>query len=315
MARNVWFTFPMLLVIAALAACDAQSADPTSAPGAQPDMPNPAAAYCLDLGNSYEIRTAADGSQFGVCILPDGVECDEWAYFRGECPAQEVPVTPETGLPNPASVFCEENGGTLEFRIGTTGGTVGICIFPDGSECEEWAYMRGECALGGTPVSAAETPADTTEDGWLVYRDETLGYTLHYPPDAVITDDEDAAQSYTIQGPLSDDEYWPVIFVTHRLDQEAYRPPVGVDLAQWLTDQNLIASADQEPAAELRQEDVQLAGTTAIHTRFDRSPQSYAYDKYFFVREGQLYMLLILHAGDREDWELYDHFLQSIRFE
>ena len=28
---------------------------------------------------------ASDGSQNGICVFPDGSECDEWAYFRGEC--------------------------------------------------------------------------------------------------------------------------------------------------------------------------------------------------------------------------------------
>ncbi len=51
----------------------------------QVGMPNPASVNCLQKGNRHEIRTAADGSQNGVCIFPDGSTCDEWAYFRGEC--------------------------------------------------------------------------------------------------------------------------------------------------------------------------------------------------------------------------------------
>jgi predicted secreted protein len=50
-------------------------------------VPNPASKYCLDQGNTTEIRTAADGSQYGVCKFPNGIECDEWAYYRGECKA------------------------------------------------------------------------------------------------------------------------------------------------------------------------------------------------------------------------------------
>jgi hypothetical protein len=48
-------------------------------------MPNPASAYCEEQGFKLEIRTAADGSQAGYCVFPDGSECDEWAYYRGEC--------------------------------------------------------------------------------------------------------------------------------------------------------------------------------------------------------------------------------------
>lgn len=51
------------------------------------------------------------------------------------------------GIPNPASAYCEEQGYRLELREGEDG-TVGVCIFSDGSECEEWAYFRGECAPG-----------------------------------------------------------------------------------------------------------------------------------------------------------------------
>ena len=54
---------------------------------------------------------------------------------------------PLIGMANPASVFCEEQGGTLEIRMTDTG-DIGICIFPDGSECEEWAFFRGDCKPG-----------------------------------------------------------------------------------------------------------------------------------------------------------------------
>lgn len=60
-----------------------------------------------------------------------------------------VPATPTeaVGLANPAAVFCEEQGGQVHVRA-ESGGEVGYCVFPDGSECEEWAFYRGECAPG-----------------------------------------------------------------------------------------------------------------------------------------------------------------------
>lgn len=60
---------------------------------------------------------------------------------------------------------------------------------------------------------------------------------------------------------------------------------------------------------------MQIAGTTAVHTRLPRSPQTFAYDKYWFAQSQQLYEIVILHTGDKEDWTLYNHFLQSFRFE
>ncbi|MDH3396945.1 MAG: DUF333 domain-containing protein [Acidimicrobiia bacterium] len=52
-----------------------------------------------------------------------------------------------SGPANPASVYCQEQGGTLDLRS-TEEGSAGYCVFSDGSECEEWAYYRGECAPG-----------------------------------------------------------------------------------------------------------------------------------------------------------------------
>lgn len=65
---------------------------PTDIP--QANMPNPASVYCVEQGFKSEIRTAADGSQNSVCIFPDGSDCDEWAFFRGECePAVQIEET------------------------------------------------------------------------------------------------------------------------------------------------------------------------------------------------------------------------------
>jgi putative hemolysin len=87
-------------------------------------------------------------------------------------PAEVVPVAEVAGggdagedqaigLPNPASVYCEEQGYQLEMRTDAQGNQFGICLFPDGSECDEWAFLRGECA----PASGA----GQTVVGWLGY--------------------------------------------------------------------------------------------------------------------------------------------------
>jgi putative hemolysin len=46
---------------------------------------NPASVYCINQSGTLEIRTASDGSQTGYCIFENGRECEEWAFFRGEC--------------------------------------------------------------------------------------------------------------------------------------------------------------------------------------------------------------------------------------
>ena len=71
--------------------------------------------------------------------------------YKGECKNASA-LGGGTGLANPASVNCEQKGYKLVIRD-TPGGQQGFCVFPDGSECEEWAYFRGECS------PAQQTPA------------------------------------------------------------------------------------------------------------------------------------------------------------
>lgn len=57
---------------------------------------------------------------------------------------KEEPPEKEAGLPNPASVYCKEQGYKLEIRTKPEG-QYGVCIFPDNTECEEWSFFRGRC--------------------------------------------------------------------------------------------------------------------------------------------------------------------------
>jgi putative hemolysin len=57
-------------------------------------------------------------------------------------PSQSIiKESPKTGIANPASVYCEEQGGQLEIRIRKDGSQTGWCIFPD-RECDEWEFFR-----------------------------------------------------------------------------------------------------------------------------------------------------------------------------
>jgi putative hemolysin len=64
-------------------------------------------------------------------------------------PTEDTTFESPLDMANPASVFCEEQGYTLEIRD-EEGGQVGYCIFPNGAECEEWAFYRGECTVPET---------------------------------------------------------------------------------------------------------------------------------------------------------------------
>lgn len=49
-------------------------------------MRNPAAVYCLDImGYEYKVVDGVNGGQTGVCILPNGEECNQWDFYAGTC--------------------------------------------------------------------------------------------------------------------------------------------------------------------------------------------------------------------------------------
>jgi putative hemolysin len=227
---------------------------------------------------------------------------------------QATPVPNQAGLPNPASVFCEEQGGRLEIRTDLSGGQVGICVFADGSECDEWAFMRGECQPGSiatqvaVPTSAPVTePAATPPAGWEVYTHPTLGYSFSYPAGSTL-ESSDIEQYSLVVGPLEGDDHWPWFNVSHP-DREDDHPPADVDLQAWLAERSRLPGKVMGTRA--------IAGESAIHTRFDdpRGPQpnTYSDDRYYFVHDGQLYEITIMHTG-KEDWAIYDQFLDSFQF-
>ena len=122
----------MILTVLIISGCAADS-EPAQ-------IANPASKQCVDEGGKLDIREEEDG-EVGYCIFPDGSECEEWTFFHGDC----TPGGQESaGMPNPASKHCTDEGGKLEIRE-ETDGAVGYCIFPDGSECEEWEFYRGKC--------------------------------------------------------------------------------------------------------------------------------------------------------------------------
>ena len=55
-------------------------------------LPNPASKNCVDKGGKVEIVTDKNGNQSGMCHLPNGVVCEEFAFLRNECPATAKPA-------------------------------------------------------------------------------------------------------------------------------------------------------------------------------------------------------------------------------
>ena len=80
------------------------------------------------------------------------------------CSPRMPAATSQSAVANPASVYCLQQGGTLDLRT-VSGSVVGVCTFSDGSECEEWQYFRRECLPAGSPATRVEvqSPALTLD--------------------------------------------------------------------------------------------------------------------------------------------------------
>lgn len=93
----------ILALVFFIIGCDQQ----TGGPGEEQQLANPASVYCGEQGGTLRIEENEAG-QYGLCTLPDGSECEEWAYFRGECPVEESVET------EPEEIFCSDYDGHKE---------------------------------------------------------------------------------------------------------------------------------------------------------------------------------------------------------
>lgn len=71
--------------------------------------------------------------------------------FEGGREVQESGKKPSE-IANPASVFCLEHGGDSQIQTNLDGSQTGYCVFSDGSQCEEWAFYRGECRKNSNTI-------------------------------------------------------------------------------------------------------------------------------------------------------------------
>jgi len=145
--------------------------------------------------------------------------------------------------------------------------------------------------------------AEEGYEGWKPYMSAKFGYALWYPGECTVMGMLN--ESLTFSGPLVDNEYWPVLSVSH-YDSDFYHPPAGADLQQWIVDH--VMSYDEIDT------EVEIAGLPAVHLVHKAGPGWGASDDYYFIRGDQLFCISILYAGGQQDWELYNKFLQSFTF-
>jgi hypothetical protein len=84
-------------------------------------LANPASVYCRQQSGTLEIVTDASGAQSGICHLVDGKTCDEWAYFRGECPIGIIDTADAITYPTPEYLKVEKVSFKVKSQITAAG--------------------------------------------------------------------------------------------------------------------------------------------------------------------------------------------------
>ncbi|MCL5017598.1 MAG: DUF333 domain-containing protein [Patescibacteria group bacterium] len=97
----------------------------------------------------YGLKENRSNIGYSVCVKPENIEGDSDASNI----SSEVATSTLIGIANPAAVYCIDQGFEEKIMNDQNGGQYGVCIFSDGSSCDEWAYYRGECK----PTTASST--------------------------------------------------------------------------------------------------------------------------------------------------------------
>ncbi len=119
-----------------------------------PQLANPASQHCVAKGGEVMIEKNPRGGQFGVCMFPDNMQCEEWAMMRGQCPAGGIRVT---GYATPAARYCAITGGRYTITAASnTPRERGTCAFSTGKTCDAAAYYDGSCTRENAPARTAD---------------------------------------------------------------------------------------------------------------------------------------------------------------
>lgn len=138
---------------------------------------------------------------------------------------------------------------------------------------------------------------------WREYSNSNLFYSLSYPGICNIVGvnvDEQVDFVCNWQG----DATWPRFQITHS-DGDFYRPDPGVSVTEWVK---------KHPAFETG-DPISIAGLDTLHFVQKKTSEVDAADYYYFIKDDQLYEVMILHVDGKKDQKLYDKFLNSISFD
>jgi putative hemolysin len=89
----------------------------------------------------------------GCVPIPPAPFAAEPTLTAAPAPAATQPAGSQ--IANPASVNCTQKGGQVVIVTDAQGAQSGMCVFSDGSQCDEWAFYRDECQPRGQAASGS----------------------------------------------------------------------------------------------------------------------------------------------------------------
>jgi len=130
-------------------------------------MANPAATYCKELGYDYRITRNNKGEE-GICVFPDGKECEEWKFLAGKC-GQERSYCARQGL-DTVTKTNGKNSLSREYAECVSGGQE-VGSVSDLMGLSQKA-TRGSIPLTGSEPPQGETPITGAPPPSFDWRDQ-----------------------------------------------------------------------------------------------------------------------------------------------
>ena len=119
--------------------------------------------------NSEAIEKVANAEVTEETAVP----AEESANAEEEAATEQL-AEPTIWMPNPAAVYCEEQGWTVSIVKDEEGNESGMCKLADGTEVDEWEYYRAN-----NKESDSESTNETTnEEATAEAAEETAAETI-----------------------------------------------------------------------------------------------------------------------------------------
>ena len=188
--------------------------------------------------------------------------CDDGVtYVSRKGPNCEFAPCPESKtaqIANPASVYCEQNGGKSEIRTAINGSQSSYCKFDDGSECDEWAYFRNEC---GNKNADWHTYKNNEYGFEITFTDAWKGYKLE--KENIIGGIADVID---IQLPTKDQKWARFDYLATSLKILIYTPQTWSMISKDILSPNYITKNDKYVFAYILWQDVpsDFGGSSSI---------------------------------------------------